>query len=320
MARNVYFSQNVKSEQNLYEDLIVESLKIYGQDCYYLPRNMVSRDMILNETIESKFDDAYMVEMYLENVDGFEGDGALMTKFGLEIRDQATFVVAKRTWEKLVGIWNNGIISNRPAEGDLIYLPLSKSFMEIKFVDHQSPFYQLSKFPVYKLRCELFEYSNEEVNTGIDEVDRLERQFSTEYFFEINSGNGTLFTVGEDVKQVLVPAAGATPAQEIYGKILKIDTDQTTNTAPYKIAIGGVSTNTGKFAKFRVSTGATDKLVGLTSGAQWNITVAYEIDNTNTNLTFVSNAQGAQNRDLEVTADTIIDFTESNPFGDPSNV
>jgi len=318
MARNVYFSQNVKSEQNLYEDLIVESLKIYGQDCYYLPRNMVSRDMILNEAIESKFDDAYMVEMYLENVDGFEGDGALMTKFGLEIRDQATFVVAKRTWDKLVGVWNNGIISSRPAEGDLIYLPLSKSFMEIKFVDHQSPFYQLSKFPVYKLRCELFEYSNEEVKTGIDELDKLERQFSTEYFFEINSGNGTLFAVGEDVKQVLVPASGGNPAQEIYGKILKIDKESPT--AAYKIAIGGISTNAGEFAKFRVTTGATDKLVGLASGAQWNITVAYEIDNTQTNLTFVNNAQGAQNRAMEVTADTIIDFTESNPFGDPSNV
>ena len=318
MARNVYFSQNVKSEQNLYEDLIVESLKIYGQDCYYLPRNMVSRDMILNEAIESKFDDAYMIEMYLENVDGFEGDGALMTKFGLEIRDQATFVVSKRTWEKLVGIWNNGIISNRPAEGDLIYLPLSKSFMEIKFVDHQSPFYQLSKFPVYKLRCEVFEYSNEEVKTGIDELDALERHFSTEYFFEITTGNGILFTVGEDVKQVLVPAAGATPAQEIYGKILKIDREL--STSEYKIAIGGITTNTGEFAKFRVTTGSTDKLIGITSGAQWNISVAYDIDNTQTDLTFVNNAQGAQNRAFEVKADTIIDFTESNPFGDPSNV
>lgn len=318
MARNVYFSQTVKSEQNLYEDLIVESLKIYGQDCYYLPRNMVSRDMILNEAIESKFDDAYMIEMYLENVDGFEGDGALMTKFGLEIRDQATFVVSKRTWEKLVGIWNNGIISNRPAEGDLIYLPLSKSFMEIKFVDHQSPFYQLSKFPVYKLRCEVFEYSNEEVKTGIAELDALERHFSTEYFFEITTGNGTLFTVGEDVKQVLVPAAGATPAQEIYGKILKIDREL--STSEYKIAIGGITTNTGEFAKFRVTTGSTDKLIGITSGAQWNISVAYEIDNTQTDLTFVNNAQGAQNRAFEVKADTIIDFTESNPFGDPSNV
>lgn len=318
MARNVYFSQTVRSEQNLYEDLIVESLQIYGQECYYLPRNIVTRDMILNEDPKSKFDDAFLVEMYLENVDGFDGDGALMTKFGLEIRDQATFVVAKRTWEKLVGIWKTGQVTNRPCEGDLIYLPLSKSFMEIKFVDHQSPFYQLSKFPVYKLRCELFEYSNEEVTTGIKEIDQLERKFTTEYFFDIGSGNGTQFTIGEKVKQVLVPAAGATPASEIYGEVLQLF--QETPSSTIKISLGQISTNTGAFAKFRVSTGNTDKLVGLTSGAQWSITATYEIDNTNTNLTFVNNAQGAQNRAMEVTADTIIDFTEQNPFGDPSNV
>ena len=318
MARNVYFSQTVKSEQNLYEDLIVESLKIYGQDCYYLPRNMVSRDMILNEAIESKFDDAYMIEMYLENVDGFDGDGSLFTKFGLEIREQATFVVAKRTWDKLVGVWNNGIISSRPAEGDLIYLPFSKSFMEIKFVDHQSPFYQLSKFPVYKLRCELFEYSNEEVKTGIPELDKLEQQFSTEYFVQIEGGTGASFVVGEDVKQVLVPATSGSDSEEIYGKVLKIDRESLS--ATIKLALGGISTNTGAFAKFRVTTGSSDKLIGITSGAQWNITGIFEIDNTQTHLTFVNNAQGAQNRAMEVTADTIIDFTEHNPFGDPSNV
>jgi hypothetical protein len=100
MARNVYFSQGAKSEQNLYEDLVVEALSIYGHEMYYMPRSMVSRDMILNEDIESKFTDAYMIEMYLENVDGFDGDGTFFSKFGLEIRDSATFVVSKRKWEK----------------------------------------------------------------------------------------------------------------------------------------------------------------------------------------------------------------------------
>lgn len=318
MARNVYFSQTVKSEQNLYEDLIVESLKIYGQECYYLPRNMVSRDMILNEDIESKFDDAYLIEMYLENIDGFDGDGTLFTKFGLEIRDQATFVVSKRTWEKLVGVWNNGIISSRPAEGDLIYLPLSKSFMEIKFVDHQQPFYQLSKFPVYKLRCELFEYSNQAVSTGIDELDKLEQVFSTEYFFDIQSSNNIQFAIGEMVTQVLVPQSGNIAKQEIYGKVLRID--QETPTSVLKIALGEISTNTGSFKKFRVTSGLSDKLIGQTTGASWSITKVYEIDDTQNNLTFVNNAQGAQNRAIEVTADTIIDFTENNPFGDPSSV
>jgi len=316
MARNVYFSQTVKSEQNLYEDLIVESLKIYGQECYYLPRSMVSRDMILNEAIESKFDDAYSIEMYLENVEGFDGDGSLFSKFGLEIREQATFVVARKTWEKLVGVWNNGIISNRPAEGDLIYLPLSKSFMEIKFVDHQQPFYQLSKFPVYKLRCELFEYSDEAVNTGISEIDQLERQFSTEYFFDIASGNNIQFAVGEIVAQVLDNTT--LPIEKIYGKVLRLDQESPTSTL--KIAIGEINTNTGDFAKFRMTTGSTNKLIGQTTGASWSITKVYEIDDTQTNLTFVNNAQGAQNQAIEVTADTIIDFTEHNPFGDPSRV
>lgn len=315
MARNVYFSQTVRSEQHLYEDLVVESLKIYGQDVYYIPRSMLSRDMILNEAVESKFDDAYMIEMYLENVDGFDGDGTLFTKFGLEIRDQATFVVAKRTWEKLVGVWNNTIVSGRPNEGDLIYLPLSKSFMEIKFVDHQSPFYQLSKFPVYKLRCENFEYSNEEVTTGIAEIDRLERKFSTEYWFDIESSNGTAFTIGEKVTQTLVPATLSTPASEIYGKVLRFDQPAS---GPLRVCLGEISSNTGKYAEFRVGTGTSDKLVGQKSGAQWSITRAYNINDTDTNLTFQQNAQGAQNRDFEVTADSIIDFTERNPFGEPS--
>lgn len=319
MARNVYFSQTVKSEQNLYDDLLVESLKVYGQDVYYLPRALISKDDILNESIESKFTDAYMIEMYLENVNGFEGDGSLFTKFGLEIRDQATFVVAKRTWEKLVGLWNNGINLNRPAEGDLIYLPLSKSFFEIKFVEHQSPFYQLSKFPTYKLQCELFEYANEVVATGIPELDKLEQQFSTEYWFSVNSltGSGTHFTVGEKVKQVLAPATQSTPAHEIYGKVQRIIA--ASSTTDRKISLCEITTNTGEFAKFRLTTGQTDRLVGLTSGVSAGISEIFDIDSADA-LAFSNNAQGAQNADFESIGNDTIDFTENNPFGDPSDV
>ena len=132
MARSVYFSTGAKSEAELYENLVIEGLSIYGHDVYYIPRTMASRDLILNEDIESKFSDAYIIEMYLENVDGFDGDGTLFTKFGLQIRDQATFVVSRRRWEKVVGIYNNEIVGDRPNEGDLIYLPLTRSFFEIK--------------------------------------------------------------------------------------------------------------------------------------------------------------------------------------------
>ena len=315
MPRSVYFSQTVRSEQKLYEDLIVESLKIYGQEVMYLPRNMVTRDVILNEAVESKFKDAYSIEMYLENVDGFEGDGSLFTKFGLEIRDQATFVVAKRSWEKLVGFWNNTIVSGRPNEGDLIYLPLSKSLFEIKFVDHQSPFYQLSKFPVYKLRCELFEYSNEEIDTGIAAVDKFQQNSATEYVFSINNSNGTIFKIGETVTQTLVAAVGSTPAITISAKVLRFE--ETNVSGELKIYLGILSSSAEDYREFRITTNSGDKLVGEKSGAQWNIIEAYTIATEEQDRTFVNNNQQAQNRNFELDADEIIDFTESNPFGEP---
>ena len=152
MATNVYFSQKVKAEQDLYEDIVIESLKMYGQDVYYLPREVVNEDSILGEDIESVFSDAYIIEMYIANVDGFEGDGNLLSKFGVEIRDQANFIVSKKRWNQYIGTRSSGTLGNlRPGEGDLIYLPLSKSLFEIRFVEHESPFYQLSNLPTYTL-------------------------------------------------------------------------------------------------------------------------------------------------------------------------
>ncbi len=174
MPRNVYFTQGYRGEQNLYEDIVIEALKIYGQEVYYLPRKIVTRDMILNEDRESYFDDSYMIEMYIEDIEGFGGDGNLMSKFGLEIRDEATFIVAKRTWNKLVGFYNNAIDNFRPNEGDLIYLPMSSSFFEISFVEHEQPFYQLNNLPVYKLQCKLFEYNDEDFKTGLEEIDQIQ--------------------------------------------------------------------------------------------------------------------------------------------------
>ena len=127
MPRNVYFSQAVRSEQNVYEDLIVESLKIYGQDVYYIPRTLVNRDTILNEDPGSKFDDAYLMEAYIENVDGFEGSGDLYSKFGLEIRDEATFIISRKIWNHSVGLNED---SAKPNEGDLLFLPMTNSFFE----------------------------------------------------------------------------------------------------------------------------------------------------------------------------------------------
>lgn len=314
MPRSVYFSQTVRSEQNLYEDLVIESLKIYGQEVWYLPRNMLSKDEILTEVIESKFDDAYSIEMYLENVDGFGGDGILLSKFGLEMRDQATFVVARKTWEKLVGFWNNGIISNRPAEGDWIYLPLSKSLFEIRFVDNRTPFFQLSNLPVYRLQCELAEYSNEKIDTGIKELDRMEQQFATEYVFTLANSDGVMFKLGETVTQVITPAAGAVPAVTISGQVLRLE--ELTTAGQINIYIGLISTNNGEYNEFQITTNGFGKLIGQTSGAAWDIIKPYTIATTSGDRTFVSNNQNAQNYAFEQKANTIIDFSEKNPFGE----
>ena len=171
MATNVFFSQAVKSEQNLIEDLVVESLRMYGHDCYYLPRTIVNEDTILGEAANSTFDDAYEVEMYLEGIEGFEGEGDLYSKFGVEVRDSATFVISRRTWERFVSLDVNLATGLRPNEGDLIYFPLSKSLFEIKFVEHENPFYQLGKLFVFKMSCDLFEYSGEKFDTEIDVLD-----------------------------------------------------------------------------------------------------------------------------------------------------
>ena len=174
MPRNVYFSHGSNAEQILFEDIQIEALKIYGHETYYLPRKILTRDMILNEDRESLFDDAYMIEMYIEDIEGFGGEGNLMSKFGIEIRDEVTFVVARRSWNKLVGIWNNTVDNFRPNEGDLIYLPLSNSLFEISFVEHEQPFYQIQNLPVYKLQARLFEYNDEDFRTGIYDIDNIE--------------------------------------------------------------------------------------------------------------------------------------------------
>ena len=131
MATNLYFSQKVKSEQSLIEELMIEALKMYGQDVYYLPRDIVNLDKIFSDDVPSRFNSSYIIEMYIENTQGFEGQGDLFTKFGVEIRDQATFVVSRRRWNDTVRKYDNEITGNRPREGDLIFLTLSNTMFEI---------------------------------------------------------------------------------------------------------------------------------------------------------------------------------------------
>ena len=303
MATNVYFSQKVKTEQDLYEDIVIESLKMYGQDVYYLPREIVNEDSILGEDIESVFSDAYIIEMYIANVDGFEGDGNLLSKFGVEIRDQANFIVSKKRWNQYIGTRSSGTLGNlRPGEGDLIYLPLSKSLFEIRFVEHESPFYQLSNLPTYTLQCELFEYSGEQIQTGISDIDTAMEDISQQIVMVINNSNGTEFTIGETIQQEI-----GSSGEYVTARVVSYETvDSTTK----KLFVTGWATTNGGYHEF-----TTDTIDGQTSSAQWTVTDVYNIDDPIANRALTNDTQ-SRNQEFELEADGIIDFTESNPFGE----
>jgi len=185
---------------------------MYGHNCYYLPRKIVNEDTILGDAANSSFEDAYEVEMYLENIEGFEGEGDLYSKFGVEIRDTATFVISRRSWERFVSLDVNLATGLRPNEGDLIYFPLSKSLFEIKFVEHENPFYQMNKLFVFKMTCDLFEYSGEKFDTEVPALDtdlELAQAQSIEFTLNDNS-DMRAFVQGETISQLLTSSIIAT--------------------------------------------------------------------------------------------------------------
>jgi hypothetical protein len=192
MPTNSYFTQGTTSEQDLIEDLIIESLKIYGKDFLYIPRKQVSTDRIFGEDRLSKFEHAYPIEMYFDNITSFAGQGAMIQKFGLLMDQSATLTVARKRWNDLIGVQGTTYLPNRPTEGDLIYYPLTKGLFEIKFVKHQEPFYQLGRLYTYKLDIELFQYSSEKIDTGVPEVDMFEtlKSFDTTVNPQIEDATG----------------------------------------------------------------------------------------------------------------------------------
>ena len=183
MATNVHFSKGTISEQYLYEDLVIEAIGIYGHDVYYLPRDRVNPDELFGEDALSEFDDAYGIEMWMETQEGYDGERDLVSRFGLEIRNETSFVVSRRRWDDVVSDNANLITTTRPQEGDLIYFPTVKRMWEISFVDHDDPFYQINNLPVYKLYCRSWEYSSERLDTGIDAIDAIETERSTRCFW-----------------------------------------------------------------------------------------------------------------------------------------
>ena len=181
MALNPFFLQGTSSEQRLVQDLINEHLGMFGVEVTYIPRKYVQRDSILNEVQSSKFDDNFAIEAYINNYDGYAGQGDVLTKFGMSLKDEVTLTISKDRFEDFIAPFMGGlddgsgegeiILSTRPREGDLVYFPLGERLFEVKFVEHENPFYQLGKNYVYELQCELFEYEDEVIDTSIDIID-----------------------------------------------------------------------------------------------------------------------------------------------------
>tara|TARA_A100001011_G_C14234179_1_gene810224 strand:- start:138 stop:1094 length:957 start_codon:yes stop_codon:yes gene_type:complete len=316
MATNVYFDRGTTSEKRLYEDLMIEQLKAFGQECFYIPRTLVAKDNIFGEDSLNKFSAAYMIEMYVEDVQGFAGEGDLIGKFGLEVRDQVTFVVSRRRFEMLVRENANLIESSRPNEGDLVYMDRFKKLFKIDFVEDEDPFYQVSDLPVFKLKCSVFEYSHEEFDTGITEIDQAQtiEDVSTLNFqigLETSLGSGSILLEPEVLEVVnlesgtfnksvveLEGGIGTLGSENIDDNILLEDQDDVTT-------------------RLTDQDGNTISLEDDPSDKTYIIQESYSIE---TNDEYADNATFETEAGFDTpfnTEDDLLDFSEKNPFGEP---
>ena len=271
-------------EQKFIENLIVETIEIYGQNIYYVPRTIVNRDTVLGEDSDSQFDSAKAIRAYVNNVEGWEGQGELLSKFGVRIEDKTTFVFSREKFKEKVDDSTVLNVEGRPNEGDLIWFPITKHLFEIKFVEAEKPFYQLGKGYVWECQCELFEYSDEDLDTGIAEIDAIETAFANAITVNFATGGTGDFTVGEIV-------AGGTSNVTAEVKAWDSSTRQLQ-----------VFNRSGIFTIPETGTGQT-------SGAAWTSASYNTLNNVNTADSI------DQNYDFETLDNDIIDFTETNPFG-----
>jgi len=302
MAKNIYFPEKVRSEHELYENLVIESLKIYGNEVYYLPRDLVNEDTIFGDDPVSSFNSSYKIEMYIDNIEGFDGEGDLFTRFGVEIRDEATFVVSRRRWSQIIERYDNDITGERPREGDLIYFPLTNKLFQINHVEHEQPFYQIGNINTYKMRCQLFEYTGEDLDTGIDEIDEVQNDYSYTYLVTTDSSS-VQDPTGQNWQALQTLSDGTIVSGEV---LAYSDSDNIWH-------IGNVGADDGKYHSFTTGTlvlrsGRVDYL-GDYIDSSFTITSVTEQNNV---------AQNEQNDDFSDFGDDFLDFTETNPFGEPS--
>ena len=319
MATNHYFNHygTDTPDQKLVENIVIESIKSFGIDVHYMPRTEVNTDPIYGDDRISKFEDARMVEMYIKSIDGFEGDGTFVSNFGLEVRDQITFTIARRRFLELN--FETGNRDKEPLEGDLIFFPLSDSLFEIKHVQDTNIFYQVGGLQTFDLVCELFEYSDEAIDTGIEELDKIEREESFSIKFTLGTGAGT-FTVGEQVYQGSTGYANSSIKGEVFdwnsstslltiGNIVgTFDTDNQMYEFPFSIALEDDTTLLLEDGTTNTPNSSTEGKPFFESGASYATTSFDDKE--------ISNALYANNVGIETVADDILDFSEGNPFSE----
>ena len=274
-------------EQKTIENLIVETIEIYGQDIYYVPRTIVNKDTVFGEDSDTKFESAKAIRAYVNNVEGWEGQGELLSKFGVRIEDKTTFIFSRDKFKEHVDDSTVLNVEGRPNEGDLIWFPVTKHLFQIMFVEAEKPFYQLGKGYVWECQCELFEYSDEEIDTGITDLDNIETAFANAITVGLVAGGSGTFTAGETV-------TGGT--SNVTAEVKSFDSATRTLI---------VINRSGTFT-------IPETITGGTSSASWTTATYNTINNTN--------SEYDQNNDFETADNDIIDFSETNPFGTVGSV
>ena len=260
MAVNRYFNTTAFApEQDLMQDLIDESIQIYGHDVHYIPRDTVNLDTFLGEDPLTAFTTTYPIEMYLKTLESFQGQSEFISKFGLHIEDQATFIVSQRRFNSSVvdAVDSANTVISRPREADLIYIemtPNNRYLFEIKFVEDKERLFQLGKLYTYELRCELMNFTNEKVNTNVDEIDEVAQREAYTIDITMSAGGSGAYIVGESVYQGNTSLAAATASAEVYDWVVST-------------RVLSVQRVVGTFA------GST-AVKGNTSGAQWTSVAA----------------------------------------------
>ena len=289
MATNLYFN-NVAShtEQELINSLTSEVIQLHGMDVFYLPRTVVKEDLILGEDVLSKFSTAYEIEMYLKSTEGFGGEGDLVSKFGLDVRDEVIFTVHKDRF-------NLATDMDKPLEGDLVYIPNEfKYLFEIKFVEHEQPFYQSGKNYSFDITCELFQYSQEQLETGITDIDDIEKEQGYTIDLVMTAGGSGTFTDDEVIYQ------GANLGAATF-KGTVVSWNAVTRTLRLNDVSGSIAAVT---------------TTGVTSSAAWSLSSTTDPTGKADLDQVLPTDPNADNLEFEIEADSILDFSENNPFGD----